>query len=106
MKNLVPTKLMRSAIIIALTWLAGCAGMDQYLPADAPLLTADQEIKVGSTVEDRLLQLLGGPRHDQALLEELDSLIKPEGGAPADSLSLLRTRVLQRSMRCRVAGLL
>jgi predicted Zn-dependent protease len=72
---------MRSAIIIALTWLAGCAGMDQYLPADAPILTADQEIKVGSTVEDRLLQLLGGPRHDQVLLAELDSLIKPEGGA-------------------------
>ena len=80
MKNLVPMKLMRSAIIIALTSLAGCAGMDQYLPADAPLLTTAQEIKVGSAVEDRLLQLLGGPRHDQALLEELDSLIKQEGG--------------------------
>ena len=81
MKKLVPMILMRSAIIIALTWLAGCAGMEQYMPADAPPLTADQEIKVGSTVEDRLLQLLGGPRHDQALLEELDSLIKTEGGA-------------------------
>ena len=30
-------RLLRSAIIIALTWLAGCAGMDQYLPADAPV---------------------------------------------------------------------
>jgi|GEM_PF-1431123 len=80
MKNRVSKKLMRSAIIIALTWLTGCAGMDQYLPADAPLLTTDQENKVGSAVEDRLLQLLGGPRHDQALLGELDSLVKPVVG--------------------------
>ncbi|MEN8728211.1 MAG: tetratricopeptide repeat protein [Desulfuromonadales bacterium] len=73
-------KLLRSAIIIALTWLAGCAGMDQSLPADAPVLTAEQEIKVGSTIEDRLLQLLGGPRHDQVLLEELDSLLRQTTG--------------------------
>jgi len=81
MKNLVSQKLMRSVIIITLTWLAGCAGMDQFLPADTTLLTAEQGIKVGSAVEDRLLQLLGGPRHDKALIEELDALIRQEVGA-------------------------
>ena len=78
MKNPVSLKLTRSAVIIALAWLTGCAGMDQYLPVDAPLLTAEQAIKVGSVVENRLLQLLGGPRHDKALLEELNSLINKE----------------------------
>jgi len=80
MKNLLSQRLRWSAIIIALIWLAGCAGMDQYLPTDAPLLTAEQEIKVGRAVEDRLLQLLGGPRHDKALFKELDSLVKQQIG--------------------------
>ncbi len=77
MRNLVSRKLLWPAImLIALACFTGCAGMDRYLPAEAPKLTAEQEIEVGAVAGDRLLQLLGGPHHDKALAEEIESLVK------------------------------
>ena len=79
MRNLVSRKLLWPAIMsIALACFAGCTGMDRYLPAETPQLTAEQEIKVGTAAGDRLLQLLGGPHHDKALAEEIESLLTPD----------------------------
>ena len=76
MRNLVSRKLLWPAIMsIALACFAGCTGMDRYLPAETPQLTAEQEIKVGTAAGDRLLQLLGGPHHDKALAEEIESCL-------------------------------
>lgn len=71
-------RLLQSAIILALTLLMGCAAMERHLPAAAPQLTAAEQAKVGMAVEKRLLQLLGGPRHDQPLVEELAAQFKSE----------------------------
>lgn len=77
MRTLVLRKLLWSEImLIALTCFAGCANMDRYLPAEAPKLTAEQEVKVGTVTGDRLLQLLGGPHHDKDLAKEIESLVK------------------------------
>jgi len=77
MRNLVARELLWPVIMLtALACFTGCAGMDRYLPAGAQKLTAEQEIKVGAAAGDRLLQLLGGPHHDQTLAEEIESLIK------------------------------
>ena len=75
MRNLVSPKLLgTSLILIALACLAGCAGMDQ----SAVQLTPVQETQLGAAVEDRLLQILGGPYHNPALLEELQSHVEQE----------------------------
>ena len=73
-------RLLQSAIMLALACLMGCAAMDRHLPAAAPQLSDAEKARVGIAVEKRLLQLLGGPRHDQPLVEELAALLKQESG--------------------------
>jgi tetratricopeptide (TPR) repeat protein len=61
-------------LIVVLLWLGGCGGLPQYIPAEPPVLTVDQRARVGAAVQPKLLQLLGGPYHDQRLAEDLNQL--------------------------------
>jgi len=61
-------------LIVMLLWLGGCSTLPQYLPAEPPILTGDQRARVGAAVEPKLIQLIGGPYHDQRLAEDLNQL--------------------------------
>lgn len=52
--------------------LGGCAGVSQYIPAPLPKLTASDKHTLGEKVAMRLLQLQGGPYHDQALTGDIN----------------------------------
>ena len=67
-------------VMLALAWLPGCAALERHLPAAAQQLTAEEEARVGIAVENRLFQLLGGPRHDKPLAEELAVLLDQASG--------------------------
>jgi tetratricopeptide (TPR) repeat protein len=58
----------------ALIWLGGCAGLTQYGPAEPPLLSPDQQTRVGEIVAGKLIQVLGGPYHDERLAADLNRL--------------------------------
>ena len=60
-------------LLVALSWLlSGCAGMDQYVSGPPLQLTAAEEAHVGKAVEEKLLQLLGGPYHDKTLARDVN----------------------------------
>ncbi len=61
-------------LFVALAWLGGCTGLDQYAPSAQPQLTPAQEARVGAAVEAKLIQLLGGPYHDKMLTDDLNRL--------------------------------
>lgn len=64
-------------LLVALSWLlSGCAGMDQYVSGPPLQLTAAEEARVGKAVEEKLLQLLGGPYHDKALAKDVSEFIE------------------------------
>lgn len=63
-------------LFIALAWLGGCAGLTQYLPAESPKLTSAEQDRVGTAVEGKLLQMLGGPYHDKALVSDLNRIVR------------------------------
>jgi predicted Zn-dependent protease len=72
---MIPTPLRRSAVICLLLLLSACSGLVARPTATAPdtqiVLSAGQASKVGAAVEARLLQGLGGPYADRALVEQL-----------------------------------
>lgn len=54
--------------------LAGCADLNQYVPAEPPPLTPSQQDKIGTAVEGKLIQMLGGTYYDQALTADLNHM--------------------------------
>lgn len=58
-------------IPILLALMAGCADIGSYLPDRQVQLSAKDEARLGSAVEDRLLQMLGGRFHDSTIAEDL-----------------------------------
>ncbi|NIQ09876.1 MAG: hypothetical protein GWO23_09400, partial [Gammaproteobacteria bacterium] len=58
-----------------LTLLAGCAALDNYLPAGSLTVSAEEESRLGAALEKRLLQILGGLYQD----EELSALMARQG---------------------------
>ena len=84
MRNLVSQTLLGSStLLVVLACLAGCAGMDSSLMSEAVQMTSAQEARLGAAVEGRLLQMLGGRYHKQALIEELQSSVEQELGSVA-----------------------
>ncbi len=60
--------------------LAGCTGSVLLpSPRSLPQVTPTQQDNIGAAVEKRLLQMLGGPYHEQRLLTDLQLLARPAG---------------------------
>ncbi|MGK2908003.1 MAG: tetratricopeptide repeat protein [Desulfuromonadales bacterium] len=62
-------------LFLALIWLGGCSGLAQYAPAEAPKLTAVEKARIGAAVEEKLIQLLGGPYYDVTLIRDLSRFV-------------------------------
>ena len=58
-------------LFLVLVWSGGCSGLVQYAPAEAPKLTLAEKARIGTAVEAKLIQLLGGPYYDVTLIEDL-----------------------------------
>lgn len=69
-------------LVAALAWLGGCTGVTRHVPVEPPQMTTAQAARVGAAVESKLLQMLGGPYHDKALVVDLNRLARRqvEGG--------------------------
>ncbi len=65
-------------LFVALAWLGGCSGLTQSLPAESPKLTSAEQDRVGTAVEAKLLQMLGGPYYDKALVNDLNRIVRSE----------------------------
>ena len=77
-------------LLAGLAGLAACSGLSQYVAAEPPKLTHAEQDRVGAAVEGRLLQMLGGPYHDKALVKDL--------GRYAKSPQPLKISVADRSL--------
>ncbi len=51
--------------------IAGCAGLVPQVPAEPLPLTSAEKGRLGEAIEERLLQMLGGPYHDPSLAASL-----------------------------------
>ncbi len=60
--------------VVSLFVLGGCAAVDLYPPARPVHLTPAEAARLGSAVEKRLVQILGGHYHDQAITADLQRL--------------------------------
>ncbi len=71
--NLYPVHLLtvRVCLFVMLVWLGGCTGL---APSTQPQLTPAQEVRVGASVEVKLIQMLGGPYHNKRLTADLNRL--------------------------------
>ena len=56
---------------VLLAWLGGCAGL---APSQQPQLTPAQETRVGTSVEGKLIQMLGGHYYNKRLSADLNRL--------------------------------
>ncbi len=65
-------------LFVALVWLGGCSALTQYVPVESPKLTSAEQDRVGTAVEGKLLQMLGGPYHDKALVKDLNRMVRSE----------------------------
>jgi Flp pilus assembly protein TadD len=63
-------------LFFVLVWSAGCSGLAQYAPAEAPKLTLAEKARIGAAVEAKLIQLLGGPYYDMTLIEDLSRFVQ------------------------------
>jgi hypothetical protein len=68
---LVSSLSMRVCLFVVLVWLGGCTG---FAPSKQPQLTPAQEARAGAAVEEKLIQMLGGPYHDKRLTADLNRL--------------------------------
>ena len=59
---------------VVLIWLTGCSGLTEFTTVPALQLTSAEKARVGSVVEEKLIQMLGGPYHDKSLAKDLNSL--------------------------------
>ncbi len=59
---------------VLLLWLGGCGGLTPLGPVEAPQLSAEQQVRVGAAVAEKLIQILGGPYHDELLAADLNRM--------------------------------
>jgi len=63
------------SLLVALSLSGGCAGIVGYATVPPLQLTVAEQVRVGSAVEAKLIQMLGGPYHDQMLAKDLNRLV-------------------------------
>ncbi len=63
-------------LLVALSLLGGCTGLTPFSTVVPLQLTPAEEARVGAAVEVKLIQMLGGPYHDQTLASDLSRLIQ------------------------------
>jgi tetratricopeptide (TPR) repeat protein len=63
-------------MLVVLSLLGGCAGVGPYATVVQPQLTPAEEDRVGTAVEGKLIQMLGGPYHDKLLVNDLNRHIQ------------------------------
>ena len=61
--------------LVVLSLAGGCAGIVGDVTVPPPQLTVAEQARVGSAVEAKLIQMLGGPYHDQMLVKDLNRLV-------------------------------
>ena len=61
--------------LLALSLSGGCTGIVDFATVPPPQLTVAEAAQVGSAVEAKLIQMLGGPYHDPLLVKDLNRLV-------------------------------
>ena len=62
-------------LLVVLSLSGGCTGLSGDVTVPPPQLTVAEQVRVGSAVEAKLIQMLGGPYHDQMLAKDLNRLV-------------------------------
>jgi len=62
-------------LLVVLSLSGGCVGLSGDATVPSPQLTVAEQVRVGSAVEAKLIQMLGGPYHDQMLAKDLNRLV-------------------------------
>lgn len=59
-------------LLVVQSWFAGCSTLSHYTTVPPLQLTPVEQARVGNAVEERLIQMLGGPYHDKTLASDLN----------------------------------